>query len=164
MELDRQHFISAMRCIANSVAVVTTDGCAGRQGATVSAFCSVSADPPTILICLNSKSRINQAVKSNKKFNLNVLPQNANYIEQRFAGAHDAEVSDRFDGMDIKMGEVPSITGATVLFCHVDEVITSGTHEIITARVRLVDTSSKQPLAYLDGAYHQVKPLALETV
>ena len=54
----REEFIEALRGVASSVSVVTTDGAAGRHGATVSAFCSVSADPPTLLVCLRGQSRI----------------------------------------------------------------------------------------------------------
>lgn len=42
----REECIEALRDVASSVSVVATDGAAGRHGATVSAFCSVSADPP----------------------------------------------------------------------------------------------------------------------
>ena len=54
----RDAYVHAMRRVASSVAVVTTDGPAGCHGATVSAFSSVSADPPTILVCLRGGSRI----------------------------------------------------------------------------------------------------------
>ena len=40
MTVEREDFIHAMRSVANSVAVVTTDGAAGRHGATVTAFFS----------------------------------------------------------------------------------------------------------------------------
>ena len=57
----RTAFIHAMRGVAARVTVVTTNGKAGQRGATVSAFCSVSADPPTILVCLNKSSGIADA-------------------------------------------------------------------------------------------------------
>lgn len=164
MEQNRIAFIDAMRRVASSVTVVTTNGSAGRHGATVSAFCSVSADPPTVLVCLNAESRIARGVLQNKKFNINVLPQNANHIAQRFAGAHDCEIVDRFDGIALNQDDVPSISGATVLSCEVDQIIPSGSHQIIIGKVQFVDTAYKQPLTYFDGAYHQVAPLMLEAV
>ena len=50
---DRESFIAAMRCAASTVTVVTTAGDAGRCGVTVSAMSSISADPPSVLICVN---------------------------------------------------------------------------------------------------------------
>ncbi|MEQ9673623.1 MAG: flavin reductase family protein, partial [Roseovarius indicus] len=84
----REDFISAMRRVAASVTVVTTDGPAGRAGATVSAFSSVSADPPTVLVCLHAQSRIAGFVQENKRFCVNVLPERFSDIADRFAGRH----------------------------------------------------------------------------
>lgn len=161
MQSDRHAFIQAMRSVASSVTVVTTNGIAGRYGATVSAFCSVSADPPTILVCLNAESRIAQHVSKNQKLNINVLPQNADHIAQRFAGVHDNEVADRFDNIPLNTGDVPSISGATVLSCEVDQIIPSGSHFIVIGKVKFVEKTNKQPLTYYDGSYHQVTPLAV---
>ena len=49
-----------MRQVAATVTVVTTDGPAGQAGATVSAFSSLSADPPSVLVCLKADTRIAQ--------------------------------------------------------------------------------------------------------
>lgn len=164
MASDRKAFIDAMRSVASSVTVVTTQGVAGRYGATVSAFCSVSADPPTILVCLNAESRIAKHVIENQKLNINVLPQNADHIAQRFAGAHDKEVDDRFDNIPLNISDVPSISGATVLSCEVDQIIPSGSHKIIIGKVKSVAKANNQPLTYYDGAYHQVTPIAVGAV
>lgn len=161
METERKAFIDAMRSVASSVTVVTTDGIAGRYGATVSAFCSVSADPPTILVCLNAGSSITHHVIENQKLNINVLPQNADHIAQRFAGAHDDEVEDRFDNIPLNEDKPPAISGATILSCEVDQIIPSGSHQIVIGKVIAVDKAYKNPLTYYDGAYHQVTPLAL---
>lgn len=158
-QLDRGQFIAAMRGVASSVSVVTTDGPAGRHGATVSAFCSVSADPPTVLVCLHANSRIAGLVADNGVFTLNVLPQSAAHVADRFAGAHDDRVSDRFDGIGVEVGSPPGITGATALECQVDQAFPSGSHLIFTGAVRAISGTTAAPLAYLDGGYHRVTPL-----
>ena len=111
----RGAFIDAMRIVANSVAVVTTDGPGGLQGATVSAFSSVSADPPTILVCLRSQSRIAHAVAENGAFCVNVLPQYAQEIAERFAGGQDMHFANRFEGIgyECEPGFLPILHGAT---------------------------------------------------
>ena len=164
MESERKAFIEAMRSVASSVTVVTTNGSTGRYGATVSAFCSVSADPPTILVCLNAESRIAKYVIANQKLNINVLPQNADHIAQRFAGVHDHEIQDRFDNIPLNADDIPSISGATVLSCEVDQVIPSGSHQIVIGKVKSVTKANKQPLTYYEGAYHQVTPLVVGAV
>ena len=92
----RTAFIHAMRGVAASITVVTTNGKAGRCEATVSAFCSVSADPPTILVCLNKSSGIGGVVAENGLFNVNILRNDQAMIARRFAGNDDGQVTDRF--------------------------------------------------------------------
>lgn len=155
----RDEFIAAMRRVASSVTVVTTDGPAGRHGATVSAFASVSADPPTVLICLFGQSRIARAVAENGRFCVNVLPEGSARIADRFAGRDDGRVADRFTGIDLNSGcEAPQIAGATVFDCVSDQSMVSGSHLIVTGQVRAVADFGAIPLAYREGGYHRVVP------
>ena len=156
----RAAFISAMRRVASSVTVVTTDGPAGSHGATVSAFCSVSAEPPQVLICLRADSRIAQIIGDNGSFCVNVLPQLREDIADRFAGRHDDCVADRFDGVDCAPAEIsgPAIAGATTFSCVLSEMVDSGSHRIFIGHVVDVREGARAPLAYLDGAYHRVVP------
>ena len=156
----RAAFIGAMRRVATSVTVVTTDGPGGRCGATVSAFSSVSADPPTILVCLKTESRIARAVAVNGSLCVNVLPQGGADIAKRFAGFDDALVSDRFDGIEHfgKRGTPPAINGATAFYCSLKQNIVAGSHLILVGEVHEVRDGMNEPLAYLAGAFHRVVP------
>lgn len=157
---DRDAFLQAMRGVANSVAVVTTDGAAGCHGATVSAFASVSADPPLVLVCLRSGSRIAEAVAANGALCVNVLPQDRPDLANRFAGRDDHLLNDRFQGVELirAPGTAPKIEGATVFAGVVDQAVTVGSHSIFICRVQSVRQGQGAPLAYLDGAYHNVVP------
>lgn len=156
----RDTFIAAMRRVASSVTVVTTDGPAGRFGATVSAFTSVSADPPTVLVCLHAQSRIARAVEANGMFCVNVLPQGSNAIADRFAGLHDADIPDRFTDIAFHQsdGAPPELDGATSFRCRKDQVVTGGSHLVVFGVVLDVCIGGTEPLTYLDGAYHRVTP------
>jgi flavin reductase (DIM6/NTAB) family NADH-FMN oxidoreductase RutF len=154
----RQHrtaFISAMRGVGASVTVVTTNGKAGRRGATVSAFCSVSADPPTILVCLNGSSGIADAVAENRLFNVNILRADQEVIAQRFAGRDDGHVTDRFRIIDCDASDIPEIRGSIVLCCETQSLVSSTSHTIIIAIVFAVKHLHRAPLAYLNGDFHQ---------
>ncbi len=158
--VERDRFVGAMRRVAASVTVVTTDGPAGRLGATVSAFSSVSADPPSVLICLNATSRIAGAVRENCRFCVNVLPEDGREIADRFAGRHDAQIADRFSGVNTfgVPGSAPLIDGATGFFCEVAQCVTSGSHLIVIGTVHDVLDGEAPPLAWREGGYHRVVP------
>jgi flavin reductase (DIM6/NTAB) family NADH-FMN oxidoreductase RutF len=155
---DRDGFLRAMRRVANSVTVVTKDGSAGCHGATVSAFSSVSADPPMVLVCLRADSRIAQAVAENGALCVNVLPHNRSDLANRFAGRDGLD--DRFHGVSIRTDRSapPEIDGATTFVGVVDQTIAAGSHCIFVCRVHSVRSSDEPPLAYLNGAYHTLVP------
>jgi flavin reductase (DIM6/NTAB) family NADH-FMN oxidoreductase RutF len=160
VSVDRRAFLNGMRGVAHSVAIVTTDGTAGRHGATVTSFCSVSADPPTLLVCLHAGSRIAETVKANRTFCVNVLRESAVRLAERFAGRTAGQSSDRFDGVMIHSdaGVAPILADAAVAFhCVLAEALTSGSHVIAVGSVESVHTADEAPLTYVDGAYASVR-------
>ena len=156
----RDDFISAMRGVAASVTVVTTEGIAGRHGATVSAFNSLSADPPSVLVCLRSDSRLARAVMKNRRDCVNVLPEDQPELAGRFAVAQDGEINDRFE--DIPLAPIPAdcpvLTGATAFQCRLEEEVAYGSHVILIGRVTTVSQAGAAPLAWMDGRFHRVHP------
>ncbi|ULK97194.1 flavin reductase [Bradyrhizobium sp. I71] len=74
-----------------AVNIVTTDGVAGRAGLTASAICSVTDDPPTLLVCINRGSFAYASVMRNKVVCVNVLPARHEPLSRLFGGKAPAE-------------------------------------------------------------------------
>ena len=53
---DTAAFRDGMALLAGAVNVITTDGPHGRAGFTATAVCSVTDQPPTLLVCMNRGS------------------------------------------------------------------------------------------------------------
>jgi flavin reductase (DIM6/NTAB) family NADH-FMN oxidoreductase RutF len=152
---ERSAFLAALRGVAHSVAVVTTDGATGRHGATVTSFCSVSADPPSLLVCLRADSRIARAVTVHGVYCVNVLRDSANALAERFAG-RGSSPADRFDGVELQPGGAgpPVLAAASCAFsCRLSEAVRAGSHVIAIGLVLEVRACDEPPLAYLDGRY-----------
>jgi flavin reductase (DIM6/NTAB) family NADH-FMN oxidoreductase RutF len=71
--LDNQVFKEAMRRLAASVCVITAQDDNGPHGCTATAVCSLSAEPPSLLCCLNKTSRTSLAISSARTFAVNVM-------------------------------------------------------------------------------------------
>jgi len=154
-QASRRDFLDGMRQVAGSVAVVTTVGSGGRHGATVSAFASVSADPPTILVCLRSASRIAEAVRRNGMFTLSVLAEEHLHLARTFAGEFDHAHADRFADVPLVTfpGLAPGIANASIFACTVTETMQQHTHSVVFGRVAHVATPRRRPLLYHGGSY-----------
>lgn len=155
--VDRTDFLAAMRNVANSVTIVTTDGLAGKNGATVSSFCSVSADPPTLLVCLNRTGSTSHSIRENGQFCVNVLSETQTEIAIQFA-SHDADKISLFkdERWTTGNGTSPSLRLATSFFCAINEIVEATSHDIIIGAVRSVSIGAHNPLVYLDQRYRKV--------
>ena len=152
-------FVEAMRSAVTGVSIVTTDGAAGRYGVTVSAFASVSADPPMVLVCINRSSPVSAALCHNKCFAVNVLSTLQQGLADTFAGRPGRCTP--YDFTAARWSE--STTGAPVLVgavagldCELETSLDAGTHRIFIGRVVCIAASGKDPLLYSNRMYGRV--------
>lgn len=162
----RNDFLSAMSRACCTVNIVTTDGPAGRSGATVSAMSSVSADgaAPTLLVCLHQNSATAQAIRDNGGFCVNVLRDSQSSISDRFAGRQDT-IDGKFAGAAWETGSTgaPRLNGGLVAFdCRVASEQKIGTHHVFIGEVVAISEADEGlPLIYSGRAYG--RPARLDT-
>ena len=152
----RMQFLEGMSRAATFVAVVTTDGEAGRFGVTISSLTSVSADGdhPSLLACLHHQSPAAEAILKNRAFCANLLHEDQHDVSDLFAGRmRSGEHAGRFDRTPWAPGALgqPVLAGATASFqCQVATSVLWETHHIIIGRVTDVRLS-ENPSALLYG-------------
>ncbi len=158
--VDPALFKEAMRLTASGVAVVTTEGRAGRAGLTVSSLCSLSMEPPSVVFCVHRDSRSLGALLENAVFVANVLADGQSRVADGFAGLIPELRDDRFaaGAWTAMPSGVPALDGALCNFdCRVASVFDFGTHRIIAGEVLAVRTArSAAPLVFSDRAYRRI--------
>src|SRR5688572_3819410 len=110
MPVSSEEFRTALSRFASGVTVVTTKDAAGKMhGLTVSAFCSVSLDPPLILVCIEKTAGSHISFLESELFAVNILNASQRDISQRFA----SELINRFQGIDFSLSEhgLPILAG-----------------------------------------------------
>jgi flavin reductase (DIM6/NTAB) family NADH-FMN oxidoreductase RutF len=158
----RRQFIDAMGANSTSVHVVSTANLGVAMGVTVSACNSVSADPPTLLICINTRSPACDAVEANGVFAVNLLNEEQRNIADTFAGRAVNGKQFDFECCDWTLGilGVPLIKGAVAsLECRVVGQHTVGTHRVFFGEVIAVESAQHTPLLYCRRDYGRFQPL-----
>jgi len=153
--MDNGAFRSIMRTMVNGVTVITTSHEGHMHGMTATAFSSVSADPPTVLIVLNRSTRTHPLVSASRHFIVHLLSEDQIELGNRFAGKLD----DQFDGISFTINEhgIPVIDGVVAtLECETVNELSVGTHTIFIGRVLRGSRSQTMPLVYHDGSYKAV--------
>jgi len=154
-------FKAAMRKLTGGVTVVTAASDGSRVGVTATAICSVSAEPPHLLCCINTASMAHGPIHSAGAYCLNVLAHDQENVARCFAGWDKTPHERRFDNgrwTSLTTG-APALDGALANFdCIVTQEISLATHTIFIGRVvgvRIEDRSL--PLIYSEGRFTTLK-------
>lgn len=137
---------------AGVVVVTAVDAEREPRGLTVSAFCSVSAKPPLVLVCVDKQSQTLPAIHGSQAFTVNILAAGREEVAMVFASKDDA----KFEGIDWirpptmdRAGPILHDDAAAYLVCSLEQAIEAGDHEIMVGRVVEVGSSeSERALVY----------------
>jgi flavin reductase (DIM6/NTAB) family NADH-FMN oxidoreductase RutF len=157
LSVSPDEFRSVLGRFPAGVTVVTTTGPDGSdQGMTVSAFCSVSLEPPLVLICIEKSASVYDALMSAPGFLVNILSANQEQIARRFSIVD----IDRFEGV----GYSRSATGFAVLDhvlgtieCKTFAMHDAGDHTVIVGQVDATRAENGTPLLYYRGGYAELE-------
>jgi flavin reductase (DIM6/NTAB) family NADH-FMN oxidoreductase RutF len=145
-----------MRYLASGVAIITAGTGPKRRGFTATAVCSVSADPPTVLVCANRSAEAHDVIAHHRHFCINLLASGDAALADRFAARDGSKGAIRFEGRDWQdLGTgAPALADALVnLDCEVDQSFTTGTHTVFFGLVRGARVNPADPLVYFDQRF-----------
>lgn len=158
MPVSAENFKKALQLWASSVAVVTTQSEKhGLRGMTVTAFSSVSVQPPQILVCINQSADTSENIDETGLFAVNVLNAGQQADSNNFSGGSSQE--QRFANADWEIGAcgTPLLRDSIMsLECKVIEKVAAGTHWVIIGEVQDAISRSGEPLLYFRGGYRQL--------
>lgn len=85
MALEKDFFRQVMGHFATGVTIVTTNNQGTIGGLTVNAFCSLSLDPPLVLVCVDLTSNTLPLIRESKCFAVNMLTDKQEPLSRCFA-------------------------------------------------------------------------------
>jgi flavin reductase len=159
--VDGKSFRSGMARLAAGVNIITSTGACGWCGFTASAVCSVTDDPPTLLVCMNRGSQSYQAIKESGVLCVNTVSGPHEELSLRFAGANGTkDMNARFAGADwtTLVTGAPALSDAHVSFdCRVVRSVEIGTHDALFCEVVAVrEGPPSDGLVYYGRKFHRV--------
>jgi flavin reductase (DIM6/NTAB) family NADH-FMN oxidoreductase RutF len=158
MTIDPDSFRSVLGRFASGITVVTTRDAEQRDvGMTVSAFCSVSLEPPLVQVCVDHAASLYAALVVSKGYGVNILAAEQEALSRRFA---TAESTRRFDGIGYRRGEsgVLLLDDALAhLECRVVASHDTGDHTMFVGEVESATARNARPLLYYRGGYAQLE-------
>jgi len=149
-------FRKALAQFGSGVAVVTTKDREGRPlGLTVTAFSSVSLDPPLVLVCIDNRSETRDGFETSWLFGVSILAEGQENWSELFA----VKGPEKFRGRSLLIGPsgVPLVPGALAqIECRIASALPGGDHTIYLGEVTRVAVAPGRPLLYHAAGYRRL--------
>ena len=157
--LDAKDFKQAMRQCAGAVALVTVGAEHGkRTGLTVTSACSLSDNPPSLIVCVNRNASAHGRIREEGAFAINFLHEDHAVLALTFSGQKGVNGDDRFGFGQWTTGATgaPLLADAAAAFdCVLAQEFETRTHSIFVGEVRHVAHAAQTaPLVYLRSGFH----------
>ena len=159
MPITSEEYRDALRHFPSGVTIVTIKAGDKKHGLTVSAFVSISPEPPLIAVMIDQRHHAYQLLEAEGAvFAVNILRQDQEELSNRFAWVKD---EDRFAVGDWQT----AVTGAPVLAdaeawmdCTLYEKFRAGAHTIYIGEVQAsrVPEPDAAPLVYWNRGYRHL--------
>jgi flavin reductase (DIM6/NTAB) family NADH-FMN oxidoreductase RutF len=144
--IDQEAFRDALGAVCTPVAVVTSAFDGRPHGTTVSAFCSLSLDPPLVLVSLDRGSDLLAMIGQAGGYGINVLEHEQQGLAKGFARKGNDKFADVRWSLDHGL---PRIDGVGLwLACTLQELVDGGDHVIAVGLVQAAEHASRRPLLY----------------
>ena len=160
MSITADAYRDVLRHFPSGVTIVTIRCGDEIHGLTVSAFASVSPEPPLIMIIIDQRHKAYQLLEqAGATFAVNILRQEQAHLSDRFAWVKD---EDRFAEGDW----TTALTGAPILRdalawldCTLHSRLVAGTHTVYIGEVQAssVPEPDREPLVYWNRQYRPLE-------
>jgi flavin reductase (DIM6/NTAB) family NADH-FMN oxidoreductase RutF len=152
LAVDAARFRQLLGRFATGVSVVTTRAGGRPVGMTASSIASVSLDPPLVLVAVDRRNDMHDALQGADHFAINILAADQEALARRFA----ATDPNRFDGVGYRESRhgVPLLDGALAhIECARHAAVVAGDHTVFLGLVTGGDVAERKPLLHYRGGY-----------
>jgi flavin reductase (DIM6/NTAB) family NADH-FMN oxidoreductase RutF len=149
---------TAARRIPTGVCVVTAGTGDARAGATATSVALLSADPATLIVCLDRASRAYSLIRATGRMAVNVLGGDQREIAEAFSGVGDAAQREGVSPWRPLGDDLACLADcAAAIECEAEETIERLRSAIVVARVRrVVVGDASGALVRFRGLYDQI--------
>jgi flavin reductase (DIM6/NTAB) family NADH-FMN oxidoreductase RutF len=155
-------FKQSMRLLAGGVCILATKHDGEWHGLTMTAVCSLTADPPSLIACVNRDAGAHRGICSSKRVSVNVLSGDQMGLAELFSSS-TVKGPDRFDERQwtpMASGVPALIDALAVLDCEIMQETTLGQHSVFFCEVKSARLQpGSNPLVHFDRQFCGVQSL-----
>ena len=161
----RAEYLLSMRAVPGAIAIIATSYDGERRGLAATAWTSLTADPPTLLACVNRSASAHGPILAAGAFSISLLPTAHSETVAIFSAQRGLDGDARFlaGAWTTGPGGQPLLNEAIASFeCALDNRHDYGSHTILIGRVTYLVAQSApgEALLYVGGGYARAAALS----
>jgi flavin reductase (DIM6/NTAB) family NADH-FMN oxidoreductase RutF len=151
-----QSFRQTLGRFASGVTVVTMQEDGQVHGITVSAFLSVSLEPPLVLVSIDKKAHSHARIMNAERYGVSILAESQQTMSNHFAN-RDPNAVPEFD----RLHDFPVLKNALAqLLCKTVQKVDAGDHTLFIGQIEELSWQEDgKPLVYFHGGYQKIEKL-----
>ncbi|RJF74092.1 flavin reductase family protein [Rhodopseudomonas palustris] len=155
-------FKQSMRLLAGGVCIVASSHNGEWHGLTMTAVCSLTMEPPSLIVCVNRGAGTRGVISVTKRVSINILSRDHAGLAELFASpqVRGAARFDRAQWTAMASG-VPALADAlAVLDCEIIQETEVGQHSVFFCEVKSSRLQPDgEPLVHFNRAFCAVQPV-----
>lgn len=160
MAISSEAFRDALRHFPSGVTLVALRAGTEIHGLTVSAFASVSPEPPLICVMVDHRHRAFELLcRPEAVFSVNILGEDQKDLSEIFAWRPEQERFRHGTWTEAVTGAPVLVDALAWLDCRIFSRMTAGTHELVVGEVVAsgVPRANSRPLVYWNRGYRRLE-------
>lgn len=155
LQIEPFAYRKALGHFTSGVTVITTAIEGNVHGMTANAFCSVSLNPPLVLISVDKKAAMHELLAQSGFYGVSVLTQNQQAYSRHFAGQPQENLPIRFTWHN----NCPLLEGTLAqVACRIIDAHPAGDHTLYIGQVEYLGYMDEQPpLLFYSGKYQALE-------
>jgi flavin reductase (DIM6/NTAB) family NADH-FMN oxidoreductase RutF len=153
-EVTPQAFRQTLGRFASGVTVVTMLEDGKPHGITVSAFLSVSLEPPLVLVSIDKKAHSHTRLVNAERYGVSILSEGQQSMSNHFAN-RDPNAVPEFE----QLNNFPVLNNALAqLVCKTVQQVDAGDHTLFIGQIEALQWQENgKPLVYFHGGYQKIE-------
>lgn len=156
-------FKKSMGLLAGGVCIVASSQDGERLGLTVTAVCSLTLDPPSLIVCVNRAAGAHEAIRTTKRVSVNFLAADQVELAELFSSSK-IKGAERFQSGQwgaMASGSPAVMDGLAALDCEIVSDFSVGQHSVFVCEVKSAILSpEKCPLVHFNRKFFEVLPVS----
>tara|TARA_B100001057_G_scaffold406973_1_gene420620 strand:+ start:20747 stop:21229 length:483 start_codon:yes stop_codon:yes gene_type:complete len=150
----KKNFLEVMGNISSNVFIISAQNGDTRHAMTATSVASLSAEPPSMLVCVNKDASIHNLIQKEDLFAVNLLSNKQRLLSIACSTQEEGETRFQDEAWTVEDGFIFNSSSIANMLCKCTNIHEHTTHSLVIGEIfKINKNNDHSPLMYLNGSY-----------